>query len=201
MASEFLIETVPYTLAEDLHGIVERQLRRRTAESTGVPTRLPFQVESRSVHRFQMEAFVEGHRLLADEGRGGGGTDIAPAPMRYFVAGILLCAQVWVVKMAALRDVPLRSVRCRGVSLLEPTGHDAPDGRGFSRIELTVELKTGWDEGSDDVIRAVVEDGVRACPAAVTAGRGAELVVFAVHNGRLLDRPTPSAIPDSPKGD
>jgi uncharacterized OsmC-like protein len=64
-------------------------------------------VNCKALHGLQFRATVEGHSFIADEGDEAGGHDAGPAPLRYFLAGIMMCHQVWCVKSAALFDIQL----------------------------------------------------------------------------------------------
>jgi uncharacterized OsmC-like protein len=63
---------------------------------------------------------VEGHNFISDEGEEAGGHDAGPAPLRYFLGGIMMCHQVWCVKSAAVAEYPAKlksaAVTVRGKS-------------------------------------------------------------------------------------
>jgi len=67
-------------------------------------------VQSRVIHHFQMKAEADGFAFISDEGDKVGGYGAGPAPLRYFLAGVMMCHQVWCVKGAALLDVELEGV-------------------------------------------------------------------------------------------
>lgn len=186
--SEDVLPVTPYVVDADVAELVRAQLHERAGASAeqrhgGGSKKAVVDLETRAVRRFQVEAAVDGHRFLADEGAHGGGTDTGPAPLRYFVGGIAMCAQVWIVKMGAVAGVPITGLRTRARAFLEPMG-DGP--RGFERIDFTVRIDTNWAEVRDPDLRAAVAAGLNGCPAYVTAARSTRIDVTIVHNGREL---------------
>ncbi len=89
--------------------LVQRQLEERGTRTAGQPVRPVTTVKSKALHDLQFRASVEGHVFISDERESAGGTDAGPAPLRYFLAGIMMCHQVWCVKSAALADVRLEN--------------------------------------------------------------------------------------------
>src|SRR5712692_8747119 len=90
-----------------LKQIVQHQLAERGARPAGQAERPITTVKGQALFDLQFRATVEGHSFISDERESGGGHDAGPAPLRYFLAGIMLCHQVWVVKSAALLDLKL----------------------------------------------------------------------------------------------
>src|SRR5437867_3708951 len=64
-------------------------------------------VKLKALQNLQFRATVEGHSFIMDERESAGGNDAGPAPMRYYAAGIMGSDNVWIVKTAALLDLPL----------------------------------------------------------------------------------------------
>jgi uncharacterized OsmC-like protein len=178
-----------YVLDPDIGPLVAAQLGEHHQRSGRPVVRL----ESRAVRRFEFETLVEGHRFWSDESKARGGGGKSPAPLRYFVAGIVMCAEAWVIKVAALRSVPLSGLAAEASAYLE-AGDDDPapnsrgSGRGFDRIELTLRVDTAWPAERDPDVLAVAEDALRLCPAAVSAARAFELRLMVVHNGSEVAR-------------
>src|SRR3954467_14851162 len=95
-----------FKIAEHLKELAERQLHERAKPAEG-PPRPVTTVKSRGLQGLQFRATVEGHSFISDEGGRMGGTDAGPAPLRYFLAGIMMCHQVWTVKSAAVLELQI----------------------------------------------------------------------------------------------
>ena len=87
-----------------LKAVVEKQLADRSAPSSQAQ-RPVTTVKSKALHDLQFRATVEGHSFISDEGDHMGGHDAGPAPMRYFLAGVMMCHQVWCVKNASISSM------------------------------------------------------------------------------------------------
>lgn len=183
----------PYTVEPDIAQLVERQANDAGRQAGTKPV---FVMETSAVRRFVLETSVEGHRFLADEPIRGGGSDVGPAPLRYFVAGVVQCLEIWTIKLAALDKIPLTALSSTAKAFLEAgtTGVDAlrstdslSSGRGFRQLDVTLTLDSELDETHDPVISELVRQAARACPAAATFARAAELLITPVHNGRALE--------------
>jgi uncharacterized OsmC-like protein len=184
-------QAVRYEVEPDIAELVHAQLNDPARQSGVKPVVV---MQSRAVRRYQMEARVEGHRILCDEPPHGGGSDVAPAPLRYFVAGILQCVQIWIVKVAAVEKVAICQLTAAAEAYLErgtvgldalTAAEDTASGRGFERILLHLDVDTN-DATTGEEMAAIVRKGVRACPAAVSFARSATLELQLRHNGRRL---------------
>jgi uncharacterized OsmC-like protein len=159
-----------------LKGIVERQLAERSGR-TGPAERPTTTVKGTALMDLQFRAQVEGHSFIADERESSGGHDAGPAPMRYFIAGIMFCHKVWTVKKAALMDLQLD--RLEGEIAW---WNDVP----IPRIVYKVFVDSGH---SDDDIRTIVEDGAARCNAFKAIERAARIELTLEHNGKkILER-------------
>src|SRR5262249_61988036 len=85
-------------------------------------------------------AMVEGQNVISDEGDEAGGHDAGPAPLRYFLGGIMMCHQVWCVKSAAVVDVQIGRLEGEIAGYVEAGGGDADKEieRGFGRTTYKV---------------------------------------------------------------
>lgn len=180
---------IPYRIEPDIAGLVHEQVNSPARQSGQTPV---VTMSARAIQRYQIEAYVDGHRYLTDEPVKGGGHDTAPAPLRYFVGAVLQCTLIWCTKVAAADGVPIAELTATAEAYLEPgvvgvLREDGPlaDGRGFDRMRLVVALTTD-SATSNEMAAAVVGKGIRACPAAVAFSRGAALEVSVVHNGTVL---------------
>src|SRR5262249_17166255 len=100
-----------------------RQLAQRRARTESEPQRPVTTVQCKALHGLQFRATVEGHSFISDEVHGG--YDAGPAPLRYFLAGIMMCHQVWCVKSAAVADVALDRLEGEISGHLATRGGDA----------------------------------------------------------------------------
>lgn len=167
-----------------LKGIVERQVKQRRAR-TGPSTKPVTTVRCVALQNLQFRATVEGHSFIADEPEHGGGHDAGPAPLRYFLAGLMMCHQVWCVKSAALFDVQLDRLEGEISGFLENIGDaDADADRGFERIGYKIVVES--PEKGDDILK-VVEGANRGCPGFVTITRSTPVVITVVHNGTEME--------------
>ena len=117
--------------------LVQRQLEERGQRTPG-PVRPVTTVKSKALHDLQFRASVEGHHFISDERESSGGSDAGPAPLRYFLAGIMMCHQVWCVKSAALADVKLDNLDCEISGYLAQP--DSPRKGGFERAAFMVNI-------------------------------------------------------------
>src|SRR6266542_6227586 len=165
--------------------LVQRQLEERGKRTPGQPPRPVTTVKSKALHDLQFRASVEGHVFISDERESAGGTDAGPAPLRYFLAGIMMCHQVWCVKSAALLDVELNRLEGEISGFVEAGGGDAEREveRGFDLIKYKVTV-----EGPNpaETIQSVVEAATRRCPAFVSAARSIPIEVTILHNDKNL---------------
>src|SRR6266436_3239134 len=127
-----------FKVETNLKEIATRQLTQRRARKEGEPQRPVTTVKCKALHGLQFRAMVEGHNFISDEGDEAGGHDAGPAPLRYFLAGIMMCHQVWCVKSAALADVRLENLECE-ISGYLAQGDSSRKG-GFERATFMVTI-------------------------------------------------------------
>ena len=168
-----------------LKEIAMRQLTQRRARKEGQPQRPVTTVNSRALHGLQFRATVEGHSFISDEGDEAGGNNAGPAPLRYFLAGIMMCHQVWCVKSAAVSDVALNRLEGEISGYVEVGGGDAEREveRGFSRITYKVTIDS---PAAAEAIQSIVEAATRRCPAFVSASRSIPIALTILHNEENL---------------
>src|SRR5215475_5548318 len=140
--------------------LVRRQLEERGSRTTGQPVRPVTTVKSKALHDLQFRANVEGHVFISDERESAGGTDAGPAPLRYFLAGIMMCHQVWCVKSAAVSDVQLNRLEGEISGFVEAGGGDAEREaeRGFDLVKYKVTVES---PSPDEAIQSMVEAATR----------------------------------------
>jgi putative redox protein len=168
-----------------LKDIATRQLAQRSTRKEGEPQRPVTTVNCKALHGLQFRATVEGHSFISDEGDHAGGNDAGPAPLRYFLAGIMMCHQVWCVKSAAVADVALDRLEGEISGYVEAGGGEAE--RGFSRIAYKVTIDS---PASADSIHSIVEAATRRCPAFVSASRSIPVELTILHNEKNLGAKT-----------
>ena len=167
--------------------VAERQVGNAAAfrPSPGTERRAVTSVHSRALHDLQLKATVEGHSFLADEAEAKAGHDAGPAPMRYFLAGLMMCHQVWCIKGSALRGIDLASLEGDISCYVGASGDDEPVGHGRVLDLIRYRLEITSESSSSDLVE-VVEDALRRCPAVGTVVRGARLELVFVHNGETV---------------
>ncbi|HWP57022.1 MAG TPA: OsmC family protein [Candidatus Acidoferrales bacterium] len=167
------------SISPNLKQIVQRQLEERGARKPGETPRPVTTVKSKALHDVQFRATVEGHSFISDEREAGGGSDAGPAPLRYFLAGIMMCHQVWTVKSAALADVRLDKLEGE---ISGYVSHGNPGG--FERITFTVTVDS---PSPAEEIRKIVAQAAERCAAFVTVARGCRIELTLMHNGKKTD--------------
>ena len=174
-----------FKVEPNLKEIATRQLIQRRARKEGEPQRPVTTVKCKALHGLQFRAMVEGHNFISDEGEEAGGHDAGPAPLRYFLGGIMMCHQVWCVKSAAVADVQLSKLEGEISGYVEAGGGDAEREveRGFSRIAYTVNIES---LSSSDAIQSIVDAATRRCPAFVSASRAIPIELTILHNDKSL---------------
>jgi len=164
--------------------LVQNQLEERRKRAPG-PERPVTTVKSKALHDLQFRASVEGHVFISDERESAGGTDAGPAPLRYFLAGVMMCHQVWTVKGAALADVKIDNLEG------EISGYvarpDSPRKGGFDRATFLVNIDS---PSPSEEVKKVVAKASDSCNAFVTFARGARIDLTLVHNGKKIDERT-----------
>ena len=160
-----------------LKEIVKRQLAERSERVPGAPERPITTVKSQALFDLQFRATVEGHEFISDEREAAGGHDAGPAPLRYFLGGIMMCHQVWTVKSSAIMDLTLG--RLEG----EISGYNAPGGGGFAKITYTVSVDS---DHTDAQVAEVVQLGAERCAAFVTVQKATRVELTIKHNGNTI---------------
>jgi uncharacterized OsmC-like protein len=174
-----------FKVEANLKEIASRQLSQRRARKEGELRRPVTTVHCKALHGLQFRAIVEGHSFISDEGDEAGGHDAGPAPLRYFLAGIMMCHQVWCVKSAALLDIQFNRLEGEISGFVEAGGGDAEREveRGFDLIKFKVTVES---PNPSEAIESVVEAATRRCPAFVSAARSIPIEVTILHNDKNL---------------
>ena len=182
-------EAAMFKVEANLKEIATRQLTQRRARKEGEARRPVTTVNCKALHGLQFRATVEGHSFISDEGEEAGGHDAGPAPLRYFLAGIMMCHQVWCVKSSAVADVQLNRLQGEISGFVEAGGGDEGKEveRGFDLIKYAVTIES---PNSADAIQSIVEAATRRCPAFVSAARSIPIEVTIVHNQQNLGSKT-----------
>jgi uncharacterized OsmC-like protein len=179
------LEEKMFKVEPKLKEIATRQLTQRRARKEGEPQRPVTTVKCKALHGLQFRAMVEGHNFISDEGDEAGGHDAGPAPLRYFLGGIMMCHQVWCVKSAAVADLQLDRLEGEISGYVEAGGGDADREveRGFSRITYTVSIES---PNPSEAIQSIVDSATRRCPAFVSASRAIPIELTILHNEKNL---------------
>jgi uncharacterized OsmC-like protein len=178
-------EEIMFKVEANLKEIASKQLSQRAGRKEGAPRRPVTTVNCKALHGLQFRATVEGHEFISDEGDVAGGHDAGPAPLRYFLGGVMMCHQVWCVKSAAVADVQIDRLEGEISGFVEPGGGEdgAEKDRGFDLIKYTVTIKSPNPAGA---IQAIVDAATRRCPAFASASRAIPIEVSILHNEQNL---------------
>ena len=178
-----------FKVEASLKEIATRQLSQRRARKEGEPRRPVTTVKCKALYGLQFRAMVEGHNFISDEGEEAGGHDAGPAPLRYFLGGIMMCHQVWCVKSAAVADVQIDRLEGEISGYVEAGGGDGDKEveRGFDFIKYTVTIAS---PNSPNAIQSIVEAATCRCPAFVSAARAVPIELTIMHSEKRLDTRT-----------
>ena len=121
-------------------------------------------VDLRRVSHLKFEARKKRFKFLVDEPPERGGTDNAPNPLAYFVAGAASCLLNQYATLAIARDVELDELQ------LTARGHfDRRIGGAFEEITYDIRLES---KASPETIIALSEEAERMCYAHNTLRKG-----------------------------
>jgi uncharacterized OsmC-like protein len=178
-----------FKVETNLKEIASKQLTQRAARKEGAARRPVTTVNCKALHGLQFRALVEGHSFISDEGDEAGGHDAGPAPLRYFLAGIMMCHQVWCVKSSAVADVQLDRLEGEIAGFIEAGGVEGGEEkeRGFDLIKYTVTIQS---PNPSAAIRSIVAAATKRCPAFVSAARSIPVELTIMHNDNNLGTTT-----------
>ena len=174
-----------FKVEANLKEIAAKQLTQRAGRKEGGPRRPVTTVNCKALHGLQFRATVEGHEFISDEGDEAGGHDAGPAPLRYFLGGVMMCHQVWCVKSAAVADVELGRLEGEISGFVEAGAADGGEekDRGFDLIKYTVTITS---PNPAQAIQSIVDAATRRCPAFASASRAIPFEVTILHNAQNL---------------
>ncbi len=174
-----------FKVEANLKEIAAKQLTQRAGRKEGAPRRPVTTVNCKALHGLQFRATVEGHEFISDEGDEAGGHDAGPAPLRYFLGGIMMCHQVWCVKSAAVADVQLDRLEGEISGFVEAGGSEGGEekDRGFDLIKYTVTIKS---PNPATAIQSIVDAATKRCPAFASAARAIPIEVTIKLNDQEL---------------
>lgn len=170
-------------------GLKEELLERIDKRSRETPAKGGvIKVKSRAIHHLQTKAEADGFAFVSDEGERVGGFGAGPAPLRYFLAGVLMCHQVWCIKSAALLGVKIESLQGNIEGHLSTMGSYTKEDADSSFEKLSYEINLESSDSSEQ-IAATVEKACRRCPAFGTVRLAVPIEMTVNHNGkRILER-------------
>jgi uncharacterized OsmC-like protein len=166
-------------------GVKEELLERIEKRSQEKSPSGVVKVTSRVIHHFQMRAEADGFAFISDEGERVGGYGAGPAPLRYFLAGVMMCHQVWCVKAAALLDVKLDSVEGSIAGHMPADGAYSKEDVENAFEKISYEVVIGSLHEPAEVIAVVEKAGLR-CPAYGTIRLAVPIDLKIVHNGKVV---------------
>lgn len=129
-------------------------------------------------------ADLHGFEVRADEPETYGGTASAPPPLTYLLASFGFCEQTMIARSAALREIPLDSVRIRLRGYFNRRGGHVdgvePSGFELFRVRIQIESPAGVE-----AIEALVDDVERQCYVYNTLRRACRIEHEIVLNGAV----------------
>jgi organic hydroperoxide reductase OsmC/OhrA len=157
-------------------------------------------VDSRLIRNVSAEAWWEQSgtvfRVQSDEAPGRGGRGEHPTAIRYFLAGISFCLQVWYAKAAALAGVVLDDVQLNLEMAIDMrVEYGLPPAPGPEHLIATTRIRSS---ASTDEVRGVAEEAHARCPLAQLVGRSVPIYVRVVHNGDVLLDQVPQELSKPP---
>ncbi len=151
----------------------------------------------------EWQEFGKTFRFETDEANQRGGDDSAPSPLRYFLAGLVFCQQVFYSKGAALVGCTMDDVQIDAESYFDMRGEftlprDTSVEAGLQWIVLTSYVSS---KDSSETVLAAVDEANARCPVVNTIRKGIPVYERVIHNGALIRDSAPphlSAVPASP---
>ena len=165
----------------ELKQIVRAQLEERHERSGAAAERALTTVKSEALVDLQFRMTVEGHEFIVDERKSSGSHDAGPAPVRYYLGGIMGCYQVWFIKSAALADLSLDRFEAEISSF--PGGRASSGGSPQPHLLLTIIVDSG---NTDDQIRMLAEQAAQRCGIFMSTSRATRIELVVVHNGNTI---------------
>ncbi len=164
---------------EELDRIIKEHIRKRNEASDDEFLFGSERVDLKRVGHLKFEARKRDFRFYVDEPTERGGTDEAPNPLAYFIAGAASCLLNQFATLAIARDLPLESIQ------LAARGHfDRRLGGAFEEIVYDLRLES---RASPESVIALSKEAERMCYAHNTLKRaGVRMVTNLYLNGKQL---------------
>lgn len=161
------MSTSRYSVDADLKALAERQLAALFARGIDDEPKLVTTVQVEALQNLQLRATVEGHSFVSDEPMPKGGHDAGPAPLRYFLGGLVMCHQVWFIKAAVRRGLEIEKLSGEisafsGSMVPVDSGHP---GRPLNRFDYRINVVSPNTPGE---LLDATDEAVRFCPAMAT---------------------------------
>ena len=123
------------------------------------------------------------HTFSADERELLGGTNQAPAPLEYFVAGLNFCFQSTLVFNASSRGLRYDSIETTAKAYFNRRGIYVEGDPSFTRISFQVDIKSPETE---DSIRRLIETTEKSCCVHTTLSKAVPIETKVLLNGQAL---------------
>lgn len=111
---------------------------------------ISFSVNSKSESPARTNINVRGFNLIVDEPTSLGGTDLAPNPVEYILAGYAGCINVVAHIVAKEQKINLKNLEIDILGNLNPSrlfGTSFSDRAGYKDLQVTLRTSTKLDEG------------------------------------------------------
>ncbi|WP_432696782.1 OsmC family protein [Marinobacterium sp. YM272] len=113
---------------------------------------------------FAIKSDIRGHNVVIDQPTAGGGTDLGPTPLEYFLFSLAGCVGSIARIAAAQQKLDLRGMRVVVEGDLNPAGllgKPSDDRVGFQTIEISAEIDADM---SDEAKQAFLDEVCARCP-------------------------------------
>jgi uncharacterized OsmC-like protein len=165
---------------------LEYEKFRETVKTAPNRGKITFRAVAKIIENVHLEGTVRGFRLESDEPEERGGTNLAPAPLSYFLMGAAFWLLTQIARFAHLYEVQIEDgkvdVRCT-FDVSDKLGLDGP-GAAFESVTFAVALQSA---ASADQVRRLIEHAERGCHAAQTFRNPIPVSTTATLNGKKLE--------------
>jgi uncharacterized OsmC-like protein len=154
----------------------------KTGASRG---KISFRAVANIVENVHLEGTVRGFRLESDEPEERGGSNLAPAPLSYFLMGAAFWLLTQIARFAHLYEVPIEEgkvdVRCSfDVSdKLDLEG----SGAAFENVTFVIALQSA---AAPEQVKRLIQHAERGCHAEQTMRKPIPVATSATLNGKKL---------------
>jgi uncharacterized OsmC-like protein len=159
---------------------------RESAKAGENRGKINFRAVANILENVHLEGTVRGFRLECDEPEERGGTNLAPAPLSYFLIGAAFWLLTQIARFAHLYDVPIEDgkvdVRC---TFDVSDKLDLPgSGAAFENVAFAIAIKSS---APDEQVKKLIAHAERGCHAEQSFRKPIAVTISATLNGKSLE--------------